>query len=210
MREVQEVARIFQVTISDTNCYAMVQLSLTSFAPDVSSLLAKRGANSGTLSPMKKIPLRGKLGSGKYATVDDGDYPILNKIRWHIDFGGYVLSSVRIGKKSINVRMHHAVLSQKEGLETDHINGDKLDNRKTNLRLCTKSENANNKGLRKNNTTGYKGVSPSKRHGGFRAHINVRGIQISLGGFVNLKDAARAYNVAALKYQGKFAKLNKI
>ncbi len=97
-----------------------------------------------------------------------------------------------------------------DGKQVDHINGNPLDNRRENLRICENAENNRNKGLTKASTSGYKGVSLYKRSGTWRAYIVTNYKQKHLGTFDNPIDAAKAYNVAAIKFHGEFARLNDI
>jgi hypothetical protein len=92
----------------------------------------------------------------------------------------------------------------------DHINGNGLDNRKSNLRLCERHENALNRVINYNNVSGYKGVSWFKPIKKWRAQIQYKKVVYYLGCFNKRIDAAKAYNAAALKYHGEFANLNKI
>jgi hypothetical protein len=93
-------------------------------------------------------------------------------------------------------------------MHTDHINGDGLDNRKINLRICTPSQNLMNRGVPINNKTGHKGVSYDKRVNKFKVQIRLNKKNITVGYFYNINDAARAYNAYAVKYYGEFAQLN--
>lgn len=97
-----------------------------------------------------------------------------------------------------------------QGMETDHVNGNRLDNRRENLRICSKFDNMRNRGKQANNTAGYKGVFYSIRARRWRAQIRVKGKSIHLGLFDETVDAAKAYNIAALAYFGEFAHLNEI
>lgn len=84
-----------------------------------------------------------KLYSGEMVTVDDADFDRLSRYRWHLTGKGY---AARCPKPGTTVFMHHEVIGRpKPGLQTDHINGDKLDNRRENLRHCTPSENCINR-----------------------------------------------------------------
>ncbi len=97
---------------------------------------------------------------------------------------------------------------QPEGI--DHIDGNKLNNHISNLRAANQSENIANSKSRKNSTSKYKGVSKTKSGSNWIARIAKDGKQIWLGSFLNEKEAAKAYNEAAIKYFGEFAYLNKI
>lgn len=139
--------------------------------------------------------------------VDAGDYRELSKYGWYAlrsDISFY--AARKVGKTTI--LMHREILKLTKGEYTDHINGNTLDNRKCNIRKCTNAENARNQKRRRDNTSGYKGVSYFKRDNNYRARIKVNYKQIHLGYFNNKTDAAKAYDVAAKKYHGEFAKLN--
>lgn len=154
-----------------------------------------------------------KLTQNKRAVVDDKDYEILNKVKWHYsDYGktGYA-KRYNPNKKPYLLRMHRVILSAPKGMEVDHINGDGLDNRRENLRLATRAQNTLNRHLPPiNNTSGYKGVAWHKQNKRWRAYITVKYKQISLGLYDTKKEAAIAWNIAAIKYYGDFAHLNKI
>lgn len=92
--------------------------------------------------------------------------------------------------------------------QVDHINGDRSDNRISNLRLATNSENLCNRRKPRNNTSGYKGVSWIKRYGAWQATIRVKGKNKNLGLFATREGAADAYRQAALRYHGEFANLD--
>ncbi len=92
----------------------------------------------------------------------------------------------------------------------DHINGDRSDNRISNLRVASPSENQMNKGIQKNNKTGAKGVSYSKKYNIFTAQIYVNGKRIFLGQFKNLKDARNAYMEASKIHHGPFSNTGQI
>ena len=87
---------------------------------------------------MKKIKLSGELGAGKYAIVDDDDFERCSKFVWCCSSGGYAVSN-------FGLRMHVLIMQPKHGLAIDHINHNKLDNRRENLRVCSVYENNQNK-----------------------------------------------------------------
>jgi hypothetical protein len=98
-----------------------------------------------------------------------------------------------------------------KGMDVDHINGNPLDNRKVNLRVCTRSENAINKKTRADSRSGYKGVYMSPNGKLIQAHIRPPGMnkgRLSLGYYKTLEEAARAYDANAYHHFGEFAKLN--
>jgi hypothetical protein len=142
--------------------------------------------------------------------VDSEDYEKVKDFKWSKDNNGYAASSLYVGNgKSKFVNMHRLILGEiKEGLRVDHINLNKLDNRKSNLRLATASQNAWNTGLRSTNTSGYKGVSRKGRN--WISIICVNGVKHTLGTYESKEDAAKAYNIMAIKYFGEFAHLNDV
>lgn len=154
-----------------------------------------------------------QLSKGKYTIVDDEDFEYLNQWKWCVNSAGYAVRTVNFktssGKKTTTtIRMHRVILKPLPGMQVDHIDNDKLNNQKSNLRECTNEENGRNKGLPNTNSSGFKGVE--KRNRRWRAAIKVSQRKIHLGFFSCPIEAARAYNAAALKYHGEFAKLNEI
>ena len=110
---------------------------------------------------MKRIPLT----RGMYAIVDDEDYEYLNQWKWgarkdHNAF--YAVRGVEVNGRCEAILMHRVIADAKEGDEVDHGNGNGLDNTRKNIRICTHAENAKNRRLNKNSTTGFKGVSFKK------------------------------------------------
>lgn len=150
------------------------------------------------------------LSSGRECLVDDEDYELLAKNKWADDRRGYAIRAVRKDDGTrTTVKMHRLLLNAKPGEIVDHINGNPSDNRKSNLRIVSDAANARNSRKYSTNTTGYKGVAPHTK-GRFTAQITVNYRKIHLGVFEDKVEAARAYNVAAVKYFGKYAKLNEI
>lgn len=153
---------------------------------------------------MKKI----KLTRGKYAIVDDEDFEWLNQWKWYCSGYEYVVRSETGVKSNLrqNIFLHRILMNTPKGMETDHINGNKLDNRKSNLRICTRSQNEINKSLGINNTSGFKGVSWHKNRKKWQGKIQKK----HLGYFDKKKNAIKTYNKTAKKLFGEFAYLNKI
>lgn len=105
--------------------------------------------------------------------------------------------------------MHRLILNAPDHVRVDHRNGDGLDNRRDNLRYATTSQNCGNQRVGRNNTSGYKGVTP-RPSGKWRARIMYQRQCQHLGEYETKEDAARAYNEAALRLFGPFARLNPI
>ncbi len=166
---------------------------------------------------MKKIPLAAKRKckhSGKsFALVDDELYDELNKYHWSISTNGYAQRRVKIGNRTSIIHMHRQIMGLTFGDKQciDHINRDRLDNRKSNLRLCTRTENNHNMKLNKRNKSGAKGVYVQSKKI-LRVSIMVNRKNIYLGTFPNTPEgfaqAKNAYNNAAIKYYGEFAYIN--
>lgn len=157
-----------------------------------------------------------QLTQGQVAIVDDEDFEYLNQWKWcHTKSRGsntgYAMrAQIYSDGTREGFRMHRVVLNTPEGKSTDHINGNGLDNRRCNLRIATNSENQYNKGKYKNNISGYKGVHWDKYAKKWKAQIRISKIETHIGLYVDVVDAALAYNAMATKYHGEFAQLNSI
>lgn len=159
---------------------------------------------------MKKISLIGKNGVGEFALVDDEDYTRVSKLRWCVNNYGYAIRCIYLGKgKSQMIWMHRFVMGELDRkLEIEHKNNKKLDNRKINLRICSRRQNMMNRGLSKHNTSGFKGIVKSRDR--WRAIMNFDGRKVHIGCFSTKEEAAKAYNKKAKELYGEFAWLNPI
>lgn len=148
-----------------------------------------------------------RLSKGAETTVDDDDYLALMPWRWQLSSRGYAIRSAVIDGRRRTLQMHRVVINCPADLFVDHINGDKLDNRRSNLRFATKAENTRNQ-MRTPSQAGFKGVSRNSRAGTYKAQIKVDRKTIYLGTFNSATAAAQAYNNAAVDLHGEFANLN--
>lgn len=142
--------------------------------------------------------------NGTEFLMDLDDYERVSAHTWHRTGRGYAGAYIN-GKY---IRFHRFIMKAPVDLQVDHINLNKSDNRKLNLRLATNAENQRNSGLQSNNTSGLKGVSYYKPRNKYRARIKVDGKDMHLGYYLSVIEAAKAYNQAAIQYFGEFARIN--
>lgn len=152
---------------------------------------------------MKTIPLT----KGAVALVDDEDYDRLAQHKWYINHGYAVRHKTIFTNQRKRVYMHREIIDIKPGYECDHIDCNKINNQKSNLRQATHSENVANQMPRVGTSSRYKGVFRDGKK--WRARIRINNKPISLGTFIYEIDAAKAYDEAAIKHFGKFARTNK-
>lgn len=165
------------------------------------------------------------LTKNEFCLVDDEDYASLSVNKWTLAQCGNRIKKLyakRCTKKTIDgVKkctqhyMHRQILGEiPKGMTVDHINGNGLDNRKINLRICTRSENLmNSKKANRKTFSKYKGVTYFNRKGlnkRWCARLGCRENPRSLGYYLTEKEAAAAYNKAALEFYGEFANLNNL
>jgi len=155
------------------------------------------------------------LSKDKFTIIDLEDFEKVKGFKWYFSSRGYATSSQwrcfpKNHANQYTLHMHRVIMNTPEGLLTDHINGDSLDNRKSNLRIVTNAQNLCNVKLTKKNTSGYKGVSWCKNSKHWRAKITFERKIFWLGGHKCPQEAAKAYDKAALKYFGEYAKTNEM
>lgn len=150
------------------------------------------------------------LGNGKQAIVDASDVELVAGVNWCISFRGYAVRSQR-DQQGIKrtIYMHRVIAGTPSGMETDHISMDRLDNRSSNLRVATTSENGFNRCATVKNKSGFKGVSWDTRRGKWVAQIAVNGKRSSLGYFDIVEEAATAYAIASAKMHGEFHRISR-
>lgn len=155
---------------------------------------------------MYMIPLT----RNQVAIVDDADYALVAPYRWHCMAKGYAARRLRVCEGSAIVLMHRIIMQAPTDLQIDHINGNKLDNRRSNLRLVTNQQNRFNQRPRKDNKTGYKGVCWNRRVGKFCAQIHHNHTNMLIGHYSTAIEAAHAYNRKAAELFGEYAYLNEV
>jgi hypothetical protein len=147
------------------------------------------------------------LTQNKVALIDDEDFALVAPYSWHLfkDRNGYEYA--RGYKDGVKVRMHRLLARAKQGQLVDHKNGNTLDNRQENLRVCTHSENMRNQ-KKISGSSKYKGVSYRKVNNKWESRIYYCGKKLFLGLFTSEIEAAQAYDAKASELYGQFACIN--
>lgn len=160
-----------------------------------------------------------ELSRGLGAIVDDDTFGWASKFKWNANTDGYAVRKTRVSEKHLQsskaIFLHREILKPRAGFLVDHINRDKLDNRKSNLRLATRSQSQQNRAVDRDSKSGYKGVfcmtgKKVNKDRRWRAMIRVNNQHFFLGYYNKKETAARIYNDAARKYFGEFAVLNNV
>jgi hypothetical protein len=144
---------------------------------------------------------------GHVVLMDQDDFERFGALAWFVSKRGYVVRNVVTATGRTIDNLHRQIMGAAigDGQIIDHINGDKLDNRKGNLRICTNAENVRNGRRRPSNSSGFKGIYLHRASGLWHATIKVDGVKHSLGYFKEPADAHAAYCAGALKHHGEFA-----
>ena len=156
-------------------------------------------------STTRRIPLT----QGRFALVDAADFEMLSHWKWYYCSTGYAKSYNGGGRYRGKpfARMHRVIMLPDPGQDVDHINGDTLDNRRANLRVCTHQENTRNQGPR-GGTSRFKNVCWDKAQSAWRVHTIVNYTSVQIGMFGDEIEAAKAYDAFAVAHLGEFARLN--
>jgi hypothetical protein len=151
------------------------------------------------------------LTQGQVALIDDEDFELVLAYKWNADLNKHTKSFYAVtnvtkpdGKRT-KLLMHRLIMNAQKGQQVDHIHHLTLDNRKSEMRLCTQSQNMQNSGKQVHNTSGFKGVSWHKLKQKWVANINLNGKKKHLGYFPTPELAREAYCKAAAELHGEFA-----
>ena len=158
-----------------------------------------------------KIEINSKKHGLIFALIDSEDYHKIKHLKWVIDGRGYVTSKIGPRKRLMSYKLHRVVMNCDSNFHVDHILHDKLDNRKSRLRICTHKENLRNQVLQNRvggKSSRFKGVSWDKSRNKWTAKIRVDQKTINLGRTISEVEAAKKYDLAAIKYFGEYALLN--
>jgi hypothetical protein len=147
----------------------------------------------------QRIPLT----RGAFALVDDADYSWLSQWRWRLNSHGYAIRSITVEDHEVHFSMHRVIMNARRGQFVDHIDHNRLNNTRANLRFVTRQQNMRYRRRFHNSSTSFKGVT--FMHGKWHVRIGLDGANIHLGFFDDLKTAAQVYDAAAKRLFGEFA-----
>lgn len=149
---------------------------------------------------------------GKIVLIDDDDLPIVESKRWQA-YGGpecyYAVNISRINGKLVSTYMHRLIIAPPSGMVIDHMNGNGLDNRRSNLRIATHAQNNQNRKMRAGSEVPFKGVcrTGSKKNP-YCVRMRIDGKSAYIGSYPTAEEAALTYDRMAIKLHGEFALLN--
>jgi hypothetical protein len=146
------------------------------------------------------------LTRGKFALVDDADYPTLSQYRWLYHSSGYAVRAEYVNGKRRFIPMHREIMGAQRGQIVDHIDTDRLNNTRSNLRFVTANQNMWNRSPNEKNSSSYKGVSAHPN--GWQVRIRVNKERIHLGYCEDQTEAALLYDAAARHFFGDYARVN--
>ncbi len=154
---------------------------------------------------MKRIPLT----KGKFAIVDDCDFKMVVEFKWYAASNGRYAGRTIYRAGNYTLLMHRFLIGPIGKLEIDHINGNGLDNRRCNLRVCSHSQNQQNMKKHRDIKSGLKGAYQDRTNKRWRSIITCNGKRIHLGYFKTKQEAAKAYDKASIKFHKEFGRQNK-
>lgn len=163
---------------------------------------------------MKTLEYRKRSGKSYVILMDDEDFELFGHLPWnvhgrHDNITRNRSASERILGAGQKIYLWREITKCPEGMTVDHVNGNRLDNRRCNLRVCSHKENNWNKGAERRNATGFRGVFFCKPNNNWSCHFKTPdGRRLTKGGFKSAKDAAQQYDAWALEHRGEFAKPN--
>lgn len=154
------------------------------------------------------------LTRGKVAFVDQEDFKRVNQYNWYYNTNGYAYRRIYLGggrknEKAKHLSMHRFVLGEDSSiaLDIDHINGNRLDNRRMNLRFASRSQNNANMKLRKDNSSGHKGVYWQSRINKYQVTMRINGKTSHLGYYEHFEVACNVYEDKARQLYGEFVRI---
>lgn len=152
------------------------------------------------------------LTNGYEAIIDSADVPLVNKWNWSAkveEHTVYARRGISIKGKHHTIKLHRMILSVPDGIEVDHKDGNGLNNRRSNLRTATRSQNMCNKSIQRNCKSGVKGVCWEKNRNRWKAEIRFEGKKKYLGSFASKEEACAAYAEASKAIHGEYGKVDR-
>jgi hypothetical protein len=158
-----------------------------------------------------KFLIHSKKYGDKKVLIDDEDWEKVSKYKWHLSKQSqgllYAQTFIYKNGKKIPLKLHRLIMNCPKNKEIDHIDGNGLNNQKSNLRICTHAENMKNSKKRKDNSSGFKGIHFIKQNKRWQARIQVNRKRMPLGCYKTPELAYQAYCKASKKYHGEFGRI---